>query len=341
MRVKIDALDTLSFGLGKPSVWGEDTFGAGMFPPYPSVVRGAVRTISLSENGNFDVANTADDPTMAYKLTAYALLINGEPHFPVPADYVLGNDGKSLMPCELQSNDGLSSLETPYQLWVNTDGKIASAEKRYISLESIQSYLKAEIITDSILLADYITLESRIGIYKGRETKTVRQGMLYRSPLTRTENENGEKLSIIAHIDGAEKVDGIVRFGSKGKIAHVSKYDGNVSPDGMIDKNEQFKIYLATPAIFKDGCLPQLPLRAKLLTAAVYGYESAGGFDIKKKRPKPMHRAVRAGSVYYYELAENTQENRDAVLALHGKSISDYSRDDGFGICYIGKIKED
>ena len=41
MKVKITALDTLSFGVGQPSVWGEDTFRAGMFPPFPSVVRGA------------------------------------------------------------------------------------------------------------------------------------------------------------------------------------------------------------------------------------------------------------------------------------------------------------
>jgi len=62
---------------------------------------------------------------------------------------------------------------------------------------------------------------------------------------------------------------------------------------------------------------------------------------MKAKRPKPMRRAVRAESVYYYELTDNTHENRNAVLKLHGTSISDFSREDGFGISYIGKIEED
>jgi CRISPR-associated protein Cmr3 len=346
MKVKIRALDTLTFGVGKPAVWGEDSFGAGIFPPFPSVVRGAVRAAWLHENGSFDLADTEGDPTRDYAVTEYALLLNDAPYFPAPADFVWNEDSKTLMQCELRENDGLSSLTTPYQLWANADGKMTTAEKRYISLKDLQAYLNGERVAESVPLTDYVTSESKIGIFRGRDTNTVREGMLYRSPLTRLKGEKRNDdgfytAALAASVNGAE-TDGLIRFGGENKTASFAAYAGAISPSGAIGDDGKFKLYLATPAIFKGGHLPELPVKARLLTAAVYGYDSVGGFDMKAKRPKPMRRAVKAGSVYFYELAENTPENRAAAAhALHGASISDYSYSDGFGICYIGKTEKE
>jgi CRISPR-associated protein Cmr3 len=334
MKVKINALDTLVFGVGKPSVWGEDTFGASMFPPFPSVVRGAARASWLYGNGSFDIADTGSDQTKDYAVIEYALLLNDEPYFPVPADFVWNEDDETLIQCSLQENDGLSNLTTPYQLWAYANGKQTSAEKRCLSLGNLQAYLNGENITESVSLADYIISESKIGIYRGRDTGAVKKGMLYRSPLMRLNNA-----AIAANINGAN-VKGLIRFGGENKIANFTEYDSGISPSGAIGDDGRFKLYLETPAIFKKGYLPELPVKAALLTAAVYGYDNVGGFDMKLRRPKPMRRAVKSGSVYYYELIENSDENRSAILALHGTSISDYSREDGFGICYIGKISE-
>ncbi|MDR1070714.1 MAG: hypothetical protein LBL37_08050 [Gracilibacteraceae bacterium] len=339
MKIQISALDTLTFGVGKPSVWGEDTFGAGMFPPFPSVVRGAARAGWLHENGSFDIADMENDPTKDCAVTEYALLLNGIPHFPVPADHVWSEDDKTLIRCELQENDGLSSLRTPFQLWVNADGKVIPAERRYISRSTLQNYLDGETITESVPLSDYITPESRIGVYKERGTGAVKQGMLYRSPLTRLVGTGRNTAALAASISGADTVSRLTRFGGENKVADFTAYGGEISPNPAIDEDGGFKLYLATPAIFKNGYLPELPVPAELLTAAVYGCDSAGGFDMKAGRPKQTRRAVRAGSVYYYKLTENTAENRGIVTSLHAASISDYSREDGCGICYIGKVR--
>lgn len=339
MKVRIDALDTLTFGVGKPSVWGEDTFGFGMFPPFPSVVRGAARASYLYENGAFDDSGTDKDPTEEYAVAEYALLLNKSPHFPVPADFVL-IDKKNLVQMELEKNDGLSSLTTPNQLRVNSDGKAEPAEKQYISREDLEAYLNGGTVTDYTSLSDHIIEESRIGIYRERDTKTVKDGMLYHVPLTRLENKNNSA-AILANIDNFSVKSEPIRFGGENKVACFSEYSETISPKapGSINGDGSFKLYLATPAIFDGGYLPDLPVKATLLTAAVNGYESAGGFDMKERRPKPMRRAVKAGSVYYYRLDENTEENRKAVLALHKTSICDENyRKDGFGICYIGKI---
>jgi CRISPR-associated protein Cmr3 len=339
MKIKINALDTLTFGVGKPSVWGEDTFGAGMFPPFPSVIRGAVRASWLYENGSVELADTDDDPTKSYAITEYAVLFNGEPHFSVPADYLLDNETKKLVPCELKDNDGLSSLTTPCQLWVNADGKVSSADRQYISREELQNYLNGETLVHSVQLSDYITDESKIGIFIERGSGTAKKSMLYRSPLTRLANAE-KNASLAVNISGADKIPGLTRFGGENKVANFTAYCGDISPslvDGAIGEDGRFKLYIASPAIFESGCLPELPVPAELLTAAVYGYDNAGGFDMKRNQPKPMRRAVRAGSVYYYKL--KNPDNREKILALHGTSISgDYTRKDGFGICYIGKI---
>ncbi|MDR1194019.1 MAG: hypothetical protein LBK98_07645 [Peptococcaceae bacterium] len=332
MKVRITALDTLTFGVGIPSVMGEDTFGVSMFPPFPSVIRGAARAGWLYENGSFDIADTGSDPTKDYAVTEYALLLNNVPHFPAPADFVLSEDGKTLIQRELRENDGLSSLATPYQLWVSADGKVVSAETRYLALESLERYLSGTSVTECVPLTDYVISESKLGIYRGRDTNTVKKGALYRSPLIRLNNA-----ALAANIDGAA-AGGLIRFGGENKVANFAAYDGAISPRGAIGDDGRFKLYLATPAFLRGGYLPALPVKARLLTAAVYGCDSIGGFDMRAKRPKPMRRAVKAGSVYYYELEDNTDGNRAAVLALHGGSVSEYSREDGFGICYIGKI---
>ena len=45
-------------------------------------------------------------------------------------------------------------------------------------------------------------------------------------------------------------------------------------------------------------------------------YTSIGGFDVERGRPKPMKRAVPAGSVYYFELLEGDLEKvKDLMTA--------------------------
>jgi len=358
MKVKLDALDTLFFGLGKPAIWGEDTFGVGMFPPYPSVIRGAVRAAWLYENSSFDEADTERDLSRAFQVSEYALFMDGAPHFPVPADHVQNRDG-TLIHCTLKDNDRLSSLfksesastskdanqfgfNTPAMLWADAKDKVVSPEKMYIPLSDFENYLKGcSIGSEPIPLKERLTAESRIGIYKERSVGTVKKGMLYHTPLVRPQNAAGDKLSVVANIVGNEMSESIVRLGSQGKMAKISEFSENISPCGYLGDDGRFILYLATPAIFDKGWEPKLHVEAELLTAAVYGYENVGGFDMKAKQPKQMYRAVKQGSVYYYKLKENTDINRAEVMKMHGTSISKEYSKDGFGIVYVGRIREE
>ena len=99
------------------------------------------------------------------------------------------------------------------------------------------------------------------------------------------------------------------------------------------------KIYLATPAIFKNGSLPEFiskgsyeGIEFELLNMAIGKPIFIGGFDMKKRQPKPMKKAVPAGSVYYLR----SNKAQELASKLHSKSISEINPEQGFGICYCG-----
>jgi CRISPR-associated protein Cmr3 len=339
MKFKIDAVDTLKFGVGKLSSWSGGSFSSGMFPPFPTVIRGALRAAWLYEHGSAEIADTDDDPTKSYTVKEYALLLNDLPHFPVPADMVWYKAKNRLVQCDLMPNDGLSSLpeQIPYQLMANAEGKVEPASRRYVSRDGLTAYLNGDYPTDSVSLDNYVMDETKTGIYIDRKTGTVKEGRLYSTPMTRLVNA-----SIAVNLEGAE-TGGLLRFGGEGKTASFTGCGAEISPmapNEAANSEGWFKLYMATPGIFNGGHLPVLPVKAELIAAAVNGYDITGGYDIRAGKPKPVHRAVKAGSVYYYRLIENSKRDLDELQKLHGTSISDCYREDGFGICYLGKVQE-
>ena len=110
---------------------------------------------------------------------------------------------------------------------------------------------------------------------------------------------------------------------------------------------KNFKVIFSTPAIFEKGWLPKWidektligeynDLKLKLLAAAIGKPLSIGGFDMKKRMPKPMYKAIPAGSVYYFELLEGKMDNVQNIF--HQRSISEIYPEQGFGIAYVGKV---
>jgi CRISPR-associated protein Cmr3 len=96
-------------------------------------------------------------------------------------------------------------------------------------------------------------------------------------------------------------------------------------------------LYLSTPAIFKTGWKPDLEkkfgIKADLVAAVVGKPLHIGGFDMVKREPKTMYKAVPAGSVYYYKVTEGYELVEEK---LQGKAISDVLKTQGFGIAYVG-----
>jgi len=134
-----------------------------------------------------------------------------------------------------------------------------------------------------------------------------------------------------------------------------------------LEGKQGFKLYLATPALFRNGWVPDFlseaggeyrgrvgSLELRLVAAAVGKAVPIGGWDLVRKRPRSMRKAVPAGSVYFFEKMDGqlTESDIEILLqAFHFKSLlrrdwgkgggaeePQYSEDGkaGFGLAFVG-----
>lgn len=101
--------------------------------------------------------------------------------------------------------------------------------------------------------------------------------------------------------------------------------------------DSRLRVCLAAPAVFSQGWLPDFidpgtletkvgsplwmpdghrgPVNLRLISAAVGKPVPLGGWDLARGEPKPMFRAVPAGSVYFFELLEGRVD--DVMRVFH------------------------
>lgn len=353
--IQIDALDTLFFRDSKTFTKGEDTWADTMFPPYPSVIYGALRSAYFAENiEELDLANKEGDPTRGLIIKNICLKQGEEFYFPYPMDCVTDKETKNTKILTLEENflsGKHTSLNGMNDLLQSSFDTAETVKDSLISLTSLKEYLTLE---DKSPIAhkknDFIELEPKIGIARSKHTHTSDEGMLYRVGMNRLESKLKEnktnKISLVVNFEGLELLnkDGLMKMGGEGKAVRYETINDSIKVELSQITNGKFKLYLSTPAIFKNGWLPswidenslkgKIPntnTKVQLLTAAIGKPVSIGGWDIKRGCPKTMRKAIPAGSVYYLKLLEGDISN------LHGKSISDLNSNEGFGIAYVGQ----
>ncbi|MBX6379021.1 MAG: CRISPR-associated protein Cmr3, partial [Clostridia bacterium] len=120
---------------------------------------------------------------------------------------------------------------------------------------------------------------------------------------------------------------------------------------GSLEGCRGLRMMLVTPAIFRNGWLPgwidprsltgEPPgakgLRLQLRGACVDRWRAVSGWSLEKGRrgPKPVRRAVPAGSVYFFERIEGNPRELGSSW-LHSVSDDPQDRLDGFGLALWG-----
>lgn len=350
MIIKIDPLDTLFFRNGKPFTMGDDTWANGVFPPYPSVVYGSLRSVYFSNHiKELKKANSNDDPTRDLKIKGIYILANNNVYLPLPNDCVKrkggGDNFVSLLP-KHELTEIKSSCPTQYGL--KSVEEVENVDGGIINIDSFKEYLKcAKDFSSSILkVADRVLPEPKIGIGINKKSGTSEEGKLYRVDMKRLEN-----LSLIIDFEGLDLPEkGMMKLGGEGKAVFYQKFKPIIfSIDNSKSDSRKLKLYLSTPATFKKGWLPEWidkktligkykGLKLELLTASIGKPIHIGGFDMKAKKPKPMRKAVPAGSVYYFKLIEG--DFQEAFSIFNQTPISDFNSEQGFGIAYVGVYNE-
>lgn len=361
--LELTALDTLFFKDGKPFTMGEESWAKGIFPPYPSTIYGMLRSIWFADNLDMLAhANSKElDPSLNLVVKGYLPALNGAAAFPIPADlYGEGKrDASKVLHLEEYPEELLSEYGLPHLLRSAASEKFEELHgKAYLLENDFRNYLNAQ--GDSYpyaLQADYTCEEPKIGIGRDRLTRTTSEGKLYRLSMRRMakqlDNGTVQTMSFLLDIDGLELPDkGISRFGAETKSAsYLPKDFPNLRTEAGLENN-RFKIYLATPAVFADGTYPKTWFAnngLKLIAAAMGKPAHIGGFDIQAGRPKPMYKAVPAGTVFYVEiidedlamgLQEKLHQGSIYNLAKAENTFAANYKSQGFGLSFIGNIHQ-
>lgn len=359
MELSLEPVDVWLFRDGKSFDALSDHRARSLFPPYPTVIQGAIRSHHLVVKG-IDLRDpkaikkavgTAEDfgslrmrgPFIAKKENDTIIR-----YFPVPADAVFDKaKGGYRLLRPLPSREAPYVLtnapdEIPRLLW-RPEGCVPSKEgaSDWLTERDLLHLLSGKPVT-GIQSEDLFLRESRFGIGRDDVTHTTREGALYEVEFIRLRPGVGLWVQVKGYDDWPQS--GTMRIGGEGRGAHFTQVspplDWPQPPDPL---PRQFKVYFASPTYFEDGWKPKggweqfFEGEVTLQAAAIKGYESIGRFDIARGRQKPGRRYVPAGSVYYFT------HNGSARLKpnLLNNAMTELWPEIGFGQVIISEWKEE
>ncbi|HXH11956.1 MAG TPA: type III-B CRISPR module-associated protein Cmr3, partial [Alphaproteobacteria bacterium] len=193
-----------------------------------------------------------------------------------------------------------------------------------------------------------VEYEERIGIGLEAGRRAAQEGRIYAAQFLRLQKDHG----FVVYVEGLNGIGpqgDFMALGGEGRAARLERLEATApdlgDPPRSLMKHGRFKLYLTTPALFSRGWLPSWltpptftglrnGLRLRLVAAAVGRPIPLSGFDMALSQPKPMRRAVPAGSVYFFELEDGDPQL--AYRAFYFQSISELSHEAGFGITLVG-----
>jgi CRISPR-associated protein Cmr3 len=354
--IKFEATDAWFFRDGRPFNAGEESWANSIFPPYPSVLYGVMRTVFFAANmAEFPKANTGADPSADLRIRQYGLHLSDMGlAFPVPADLLREKETKKLHLLKLTDRPPslVSSYKSAYSHLLQSPFPEKSDDifgKSALPLADFTQYLLGNVPTNLAEFKHYVSPEYKVGLGREQDTRQADEGMLYkvtyRRPTGYMEDMKKPEKTVslaVAIEDLALPTAGLTKFGADGKLAIFASMDAPTLPTPpTVVADEIFKLYFATPAFFEEGWAPLSLFEKyglKICTAAVGKPIPIGGWDMEKKQPKPMRKAVPAGSVYYRQQQEGGNA-QGFINDFHGKALPNPHDLDhqGFGIAYFGK----
>ncbi|MBN2700041.1 MAG: hypothetical protein JXR29_01160 [Methylothermaceae bacterium] len=319
----IQPVDTLSIRGNK--LFGDPgSHGESLFPPGPSVLSGAFRSLMLVQNGD-DLEALPENFAVTAIFPARKRSDNRvEIFLPLPADLVVTDNGNSvhrLEPQPLDSRIQYSRAADLPMLPVLRQDKPAKPEAGWLlNPDGIAAYMQGHALShDHLIRRDQLWgSESRIGIGLNRTSRTAEEGNLFtvehiapRQPETTSAFATG----LVVGISGTRDClpdHGYLRLGGDGRAACFEPADA--PQKALIIEGDRFKLMLLTPGIFDRGWLPNRiheengeywleydECKARLVCAALPRAEVISGWDLAAWAPKTAERAVPSGSVYWFD----------------------------------------
>jgi len=346
MWLIIESLDVWMFRDGKPFDSGAGHVANSLFPPTAFTLQGMLRSLAIDRSGvDWDDYAKRTSPTLTKQIgNPYAhdpadqlgefwmrgpYLARRESergeivrYFPLPADVVLRGERKKQLHVLRDSSEIDLEDEVPTPpLWL-AEGKFATLYKGGGQFSP----------NDCLREDDLFVREQRFGNAIDASTRTVRadEGMLYSASFIRpcggigllVEVPGSEPWSIIFPEIGSMEVS---KLGGEGRSARIERVDppANMLPKDLVGAS---KLILLTPAYFMQG----VPSISGITARAVPRPSAFGGWDLVKRRPRPIRRYAPPGSVFTadngIDLPELLTEQPAGELPLTTLGFGEYLR---------------
>lgn len=345
MWLFLEPMDVWLFRDGRPFDALSDHRAQSIFPPYPSVIQGAIRSHHLVvKNVDFrekkkiaEVVGTAEDykdlrmrgPFLARREKEKVVY-----YFPLPAD-AQPTDGNKFRPASRPQRIPVSAAASGPTSKLLGLGQGDQPKKGRSGLWLHERALLAYLGDREVVGVpeEYLFWrESRFGIGIDDARRTAREHALYEVEFIRP----CRKVGLLVQVEGYDgwPEQGVLRIGGEGRGAFFQRVEPSPWPAVPEELPPRFKIYFATPTCFLGGWQPVggdwsrfFDGRVELVAAAIHKYESIGGYDWANDGHKPARRYVPAGSVYYFECLGHSRFKPNLIQ----NAVTDFGAQIGFG----------
>ncbi|MBI3799812.1 MAG: type III-B CRISPR module-associated protein Cmr3 [Deltaproteobacteria bacterium] len=345
MHLFLEAIDVWLFRDGRPFDARSDHRAASLFPPYPTVMQGVIRSHHLVVK-NVDLhdsqqiiatVGTTDDYKALCLRGPFIAKKEGQKivrYLPVPAHAAPGKEGYVALTPTARQKTVKTSAPTPLLLWSDEEPR-KTEFGQWLREDQLRRLLKpgakSPIVGESEI--KLFARESRLGIALN-ERRTTDEGALYEVEFIRPCKDVG----LLVEVEGYEgwPTTGVIRIGGEGRGAHFKEVNAESWPPPLNPLPKRFLLYFATPTYFAKGWQPEtwdqfFEGDVKLQAAAVNRFQSMGGFDWAANTHKPARRYVPAGAVYFFQ-REGQARLKPGLIQ---NAVTDAGTEIGFGQIFV------
>lgn len=342
------ALDTWFFRDSSPFRDGDKVGNTQViFPPPMATLQGAIRTALASAKGWIpgndagwpEELGTPEDLGELNLFGPY-LQWQGQPLFPMPRMVLmsLGGETARLEPGEAVRTDiGMVRLPT---LPPGASTGLKEPEDYWITRDTFEAVLAGDVPVKYCYSSKLWNTEFRVGLTM--QERAAEPGKLYQTYHTRPSPTTSIAVEVLGiSPQWQETIPSVLPLGGEGRFAQVDVYPGGdllpTMPDFAPDRSGRirFVVVLVTPGYFANvaSAMQAGPLPFPCVSAVVGRTVAVGGWDLKNGRPRSPLTFIPAGSVWFYEIA---QEQWGQIASLHGQKIGNKT-EYGYGQILLGK----
>jgi len=340
---------------------------AGVFPPHPPTVTGAIRAALALRNGwsGSGPWNGALQQALgarvedlgALRFTGPFVLRGNAPVFPTPL-HVVGHapeggawqpvamlrPGRSTLASDLGPASRLPEVAPGFP---TVSGRLEPGARTWVTLDGLRQILTGALPDDDHLLPEreLWTAEPRVGIERETGSRTTKDKALYSTRHARLRAGVGIGVSVEGVPEGWKTLVGsMLPLGGESRLASCEPWE-TAAPvdlgDGARSGSCPLTLVALTPVLLSSGALwgkdPLSASGARVVSACVGAPLRIGGWDSLARRPFPLRNALAPGSTLFCEAGESDPLRRQVERGT--LRLGDHTAA-GFGLCAVGNGPE-